>query len=142
MTSYSKTILLGNLTRDPETRATATGQTVTTFDLAVNREYKGKDGTKQKEVLFMRVTAWAKTGEIAQKYLQKGSLAMVEGHLKQRSWDAADGSKRTAIELVADSLVLMPRTGGREAQGQAAADGAADDLGAGASPAGDEDVPF
>ena len=108
--AFNRTILLGNLTSDPESKVLPGGANVTEFGIAVNREFKGKDGAKKKDVLFMPVKCWQKTGEIAAKYLTKGSLVMVEGHLNQRSWDTEAGEKRTIIELVADTLVLMPRT--------------------------------
>lgn len=108
MSSFNLTVLLGNLTRDPEMKTLPSGATVCEFDIAVNRNWTGKDGQKQKETLFMKCSAWAKTGELCAKFLQKGKLVLVQGHLKQRSWNTDDGSKRTAIELVADSVQFMP----------------------------------
>lgn len=96
--------ILGNLTRDPETRHLASGTSVTTFSLACNRRYT-VNGEKREEVLFIDVTAWAKTGEFVQKYMQKGSSCLVHGYLKQEIWDDKQtGAKRSKIVLVADRV--------------------------------------
>lgn len=94
---------MGNLTRDPETRQTPNGQSVTNFSLAVNRTWKGQDGSTQEQVSFIDCVAWGKTGEVIAQYMQKGRPILVEGRLDQRSWDQ-DGQKRSKIEVVVDTF--------------------------------------
>ncbi len=94
---------MGNLTRDPETRTTPNGQSVTNFSLAVNRTWKGADGNQQESVSFIDCVAWAKTGEIIAQYMQKGRPILVSGRLDQRSWDQ-DGQKRSKVEVIVEDF--------------------------------------
>ena len=98
----NKIILMGRLTHDPELRRTQSGVAVTSFSLAVERDYKSQSG--EKETDFIDVVAWWGTAEFAAKYLDKGRMAAVTGSLQGRSWEDKDGNKRTAIEVVADSV--------------------------------------
>lgn len=100
---FNKVILMGNLTRDPETRQTPSGQSVTNFSLAVNRTWKGQDGSTQEQVSFIDCVAWGKTGEVIAQYLQKGRPVLVEGRLDQRSWEQ-DGNKRSKVEVIVDTF--------------------------------------
>jgi single-strand DNA-binding protein len=100
---FNKVILMGNLTRDPETRQTPNGQSVTNFALAVNRTWKGQDGSTQEQVSFIDCVAWGKTGEVIAQYMQKGRPILVEGRLDQRSWEQ-DGQKRSKIEVIVDTF--------------------------------------
>jgi single-strand DNA-binding protein len=109
---FNKVILMGNLTRDPETRTTPSGQTVTNFSLAVNRTWKGSDGQQQESVGFFNCVAWGKTGEIIAQYLTKGRPVLVSGRLDQRSWeDKESGGKRSAVEIVVEDFNFV---GGNE----------------------------
>jgi len=112
---FSKVILMGNLTRNPETRTTSGGQSVTDFSLAVNRSWKNADGTKQEQVSFINCVAWAKTGEIIAQYVSKGNPILVSGRLEQRSWDDKEsGQKRSTVEVVVEDFNFI---GGRSGEG-------------------------
>lgn len=102
---FNKVILMGNLTRDPETRATPSGQSVTNFSLAVNRSWKGADGSQQEAVSYIDCVAWGKPGEIIAQYLGKGRAVLVSGRLDQRSWeDKETGGKRSKVEVVVEDF--------------------------------------
>ena len=102
---FSKVVLMGNLTRDPENRTTSGGQNVTNFSLAVNRSWKSADGTQQEQVSFINCVAWGKTGEIISQYVSKGNPLLVSGRLDQRSWDDKDsGQKRTVVEVIVEDF--------------------------------------
>lgn len=94
---------MGNLTRDPETRQTPSGQSVTNFSLAVNRTWKGQDGQTQEQVSFIDCVAWGKTGEVISQYIQKGRPILVSGRLDQRSWEQ-DGQKRSKVEVIVEDF--------------------------------------
>ena len=105
MKGFNKVILMGNLTRDPETRTTPSGQTVTQFGLAVNRTWKGADGQQQEAVSFIDCVAWGKVGEIIAQYLGKGRAILVSGRLDQRSWeDKETCGKRCKVEVVVEDF--------------------------------------
>jgi len=114
--SVNKVFLMGNLTRDPEMRYIPSGQPVASFSIAVNRVYNDQSGNKKEEVTFLRVVAWRKLAEICNEYLKKGSSVFVEGRLQSRSWQAQDGSKRNTVEVVADNVQFMSRSGARVPQ--------------------------
>lgn len=102
---FNKVILMGNLTRDPETRTTPSGQTVTNFSLAVNRTWKGADGQQQESVSYINCVAWGKPGEIIAQYISKGRALLVSGRLDQRSWDDKEsGQKRSTVEVVVEDF--------------------------------------
>ncbi len=102
---FNKVILMGNLTRDPETRTTPSGQSVTSFSLAVNRTWKGADGQQQESVSFIDCVAWGKPGEIIAQYLSKGRAILVSGRLDQRSWDDKEtGQKRSKVEVIVEDF--------------------------------------
>ena len=98
----NKIIIMGRLVRDPELRRTQSGTAVTSFRLAVDRDYKAEDGSKQAD--FFDVVAWRSTAEFVSKYFSKGRMAVVDGRLQSRPWTDKDGNKRVAIEIVADSV--------------------------------------
>ena len=102
---FNKVILMGNLTRDPETRTTPNGQSVTNFSLAVNRTWKGQDGQTNEDVSYIDCVAWGKPGEIIAQYLGKGRAVLVSGRLDQRSWeDKETGGKRSKVEVVVEDF--------------------------------------
>ena len=107
--SLNRVFLMGNLTRDPELRYIPSGQAVATFTIAMNRTYMAASGEKKEEVSFVRVVVWAKLAENCHEYLRKGSPVFVEGRLQSRSWDAPDGTKRSTIEVVAQSVQFLGR---------------------------------
>ena len=112
MASFNKVIIAGNLTRDVELRYTPSGTPVTDVGLAVNDRRKGKDGEYVDEVSFIDVTMWSKTAEIASQYLSKGANVMIEGRLKQESWEK-DGQKHYKIKVICERLVML----GKKADG-------------------------
>lgn len=110
---FNKVILMGNLTRDPETRNTPNGQSVTNFSLAVNRTWKGADGQQNEDVSYIDCVAWGKPGEIIAQYLGKGRAILVSGRLDQRSWeDKESGGKRSKVEVVVEDFNFVGDGGG------------------------------
>ena len=101
---FNKVILMGNLTRDVETRTTPNGQSVSNFSLAVTRSWKGQDGQTQDQTSFINCVAWGKVGEIIGQYVQKGAPLLVSGRLDQRSYKDKDGNKRQAVEVVVEDF--------------------------------------
>lgn len=98
--SYNKVVLVGRLTRDPETRQTIDGNLVATFTLAVDRGTNG-------DADFIRIVAFRKLAELVHTYLQKGRMVLVEGKLRINKWTSSDGSTRTTPEIWADNIVFM-----------------------------------
>lgn len=118
---FNKVILMGNLTRDPETRNTPNGQSVTNFSLAVNRTWKGADGQQNEDVSYIDCVAWGKPGEIIAQYLGKGRAVLVSGRLDQRSWDDKDsGQKRSKIEVVVEDFNFVGDGAGGGSEGSSA----------------------
>ena len=107
--NLNKCLFIGNLTRDPDLRYTSSGAAVCNFRIAINRRYTTKDGEKRDETHWQGCTAWNKTAETIAKYVQKGDPILVEGHMTTREWDAEDGTKRSAADLVVDAFQFMPR---------------------------------
>ena len=95
-------VLMGRLTKDPELRRTGSGIAVTSFTLAVDRDFKSQDG--QKHTDFIDVTCWRNTAEFAAKYFAKGRMAAVSGSLQIRKWQDKDGNNRYNAEVVADNV--------------------------------------
>ena len=98
----NKIFIMGRLTRDPELRRTQSGTAVTSFTLAVDRDFKSQSG--EKETDFIDVVAWRSTAEFAAKYFTKGRMAIVEGRLQIRPWTDKDGNNRRSAEVVADNI--------------------------------------
>ena len=98
----NKVIVIGRLVRDPELRRTQSGTAVTSFRIAVDRGFKGRDGNSQAD--FFDVVAWQSTAEFVSKYFNKGSLIIIEGRLQSRDWTDKEGGKRVAIEIVAENV--------------------------------------
>jgi single-strand DNA-binding protein len=98
----NKVFIMGRLTRDPELRRTQSGTAVTSFSLAVDRDFKSQSG--EKETDFIDVVAWRSTAEFVAKYFTKGRMAVVEGRLQIREWKDKDGNNRRSAEVVADNI--------------------------------------
>ncbi len=96
-------VIMGRMVRDPELRRTGSGIAVTSFTLAVDRDYTGKDGG-EKETDFIDCVAWRHTGEFVSKHFAKGRMAVVAGRLQIRSYTDKDGNKRRTAEIVAESV--------------------------------------
>ena len=106
--SFNKTILMGNLTRDPEIKSLPSGQTVTNFGLAVSERWTDKaSGEKREEVCFVDVDAWGRQGEVVLEYFSKGKPILVEGKLKFRQWEADDGTKRSKHSVTLDRFSFV-----------------------------------
>ena len=95
--------IMGRLTRDPELRRTGSGVAVTSFTLAVDRDF-GKNEQGERETDFIDCVAWRQTGEFVSKYFTKGRMAVVSGRLQIRSWTDKEGNKRRTAEVVADNV--------------------------------------
>ena len=96
-------VIMGRLTRDPELRRTGSGIAVTSFSVAVDRDFGGRDGA-ERETDFIDCVAWRSTGEFVSKYFTKGSMIVVSGRLQIRNWNDKDGNKRRSAEVVADNV--------------------------------------
>ena len=94
--------IMGRLTRDPELRRTNTGKAVTSFTLAVDRDYAEKGA--ERETDFIECVAWRGTAEFVDKYFGRGQMAVVSGRLQIRDWEDKDGNKRRSAEVVADNV--------------------------------------
>jgi len=118
LASYSRVILIGNITRDIQLRHTPGGMAVADVGLAVNEKRKGQDGEMIEEVTFVDITLWGKTAEVASQYCQKGSPLFVEGRLKLESWEK-DGVKHNKLKVVGEKIQLLgSRSEGGERQQQ------------------------
>src|SRR3989344_6981445 len=116
--NLNKAFILGNYTRDPESRALPSCQQVVSFWIATNKFYTDQTGTKKQDVEFHNIVCFGKLADISSRYLTKGSLVMIEGRIKTRNWQNAAGVKQYKTEIIADGLQLGPRPMG---QGQAPA---------------------
>ncbi len=104
----NRIVLVGRMTRDPETRYAASGTTVANFGIAVDRPTRNQE-TGEKETDFFNIVAFRKTAEFVSQYLTKGRLIAVDGRLQMRSYIAQDGQKRTVFEIVAESVQGLDR---------------------------------
>lgn len=108
MLSLNRAQILGNLTRDPELRFTPNGQAVSSFGVATNRKWKGRDGAPDGEATeFHDVVVWGKQAEAITPMLKKGGPVFVEGRLQTRNWEGQDGVKRYKTEIVADNVIVL-----------------------------------
>lgn len=111
---YQKLVLVGRLGRDPEMRFTPTGQAVTSFSVATDRQYSDQSGKPVKETVWFRITAWGKLAETCNNYLQKGKLVLIEGRLTvdpksggPRTWVGQDGQTRASYEVTAQTVKFL-----------------------------------
>ncbi|MBQ9019897.1 single-stranded DNA-binding protein [Candidatus Saccharibacteria bacterium] len=105
---FSKAIITGNITRDPELRNTPSGATVCSFSVAVNRTFRDSSGAQQEVVSFIDCTAWGKPAEIINQYARKGTGILVSGRLEQRSWeDKNTGQKRSRVEIIVEDFNFL-----------------------------------
>jgi single-strand DNA-binding protein len=105
--NYNKIILVGNLTRDPESKYLPSGTQICNFGMAINSKYGDRE-----EVLFMTVIAFGSLAEICNKYLVKGKPVLVEGRLQCREWTTEMGETRKAYEVVANSMQMLGQATG------------------------------
>lgn len=139
--SFNKVILMGNLTRDPETRATNSGQSVTSFSIAVNDTWT-KDGERQERTNFIECDAWGTRGDTIAKYFTKGRQILVEGSLRQDTWDDKDtGKKRSAIRVLVNGFSFVNDGAKNSSKSSSSTDTpAADDISD--EPINLDDIPF
>jgi single-strand DNA-binding protein len=104
----NRIVLIGRLTRDPESQYTSSGIALAKFSIAVDRPFKDKE-TGEKQTDFIDVVAWRRTAEFVTQYMTKGRLVAVEGRLEIRQWVAQDGSKRRSAEVIADNVEGLDR---------------------------------
>lgn len=104
---FNKVILAGNLARDIEIRYLQSGTAVASTAVAVNRKYKAQSGEMKDETMFIDITFWGRTAEIANQYLRKGSQVLVEGRLELQQWTAQDGSKRSKHQVAVETLQML-----------------------------------
>jgi single-strand DNA-binding protein len=143
---FQTIIIAGNVGRDPEMRYTPSGQAVTSFSVATNRQYTNNNGETVKETIWFRVSAWGKTGEVVNQYLKKGSKVLVEGRLTAdpatggpRIWTGQDGSTRASFEVSASTVRFLSSRSETAEAGPVGASGTDETM----APAGDEgDIPF
>lgn len=102
----NKVFLIGNLTRDPELKSTSAGTPVCNFTVAVNRRFRNSQ-TGQQETDFLNVVAWRQLAELCSRYLSKGRKVAVTGSIQTRTYEAKDGTKRTAWDIVAEEVEFL-----------------------------------
>ena len=129
----NRIVLMGRLTQNPELRRTQSGTAVTSFFLAVDRDFKSQSG--EKETDFIDIVAWCATAEFVSKYFTKGRMAVVEGRLQLRDWTDKDGNKRRSAEVVADNVYFGDSKRDAEAGGYHAPAYGAPDGGGNRAPA-------
>lgn len=129
----NKAFLIGNLTKDPELRATPSGKSVATFTLAVARKFK-KDETD-----FLNIVVWGELANNCAKYLSKGKQAAIIGEIQNRSYDDKNGNKRYITEIVADEVQFLAS---RERTAENDVKSSQDEFRTGKEPVDDEEIPF
>ncbi len=112
--TLNKVLLMGRLTRDPESRYTPSGAAVLNFRLAVNRRFRDQSGEWRDDTCYIDIVAWQQLAERLSQTLKKGSAVFVEGRLQSRSWETQEGQKRTTIEVNAASVQNLDK---RESSG-------------------------
>lgn len=110
--NFNKAFVLGNVTRQPEVRALPSGQQVTSFSIATNRFYTDKAGAKKQDTEFHNIVAFGKLADTCARYLNKGSLAFIEGRIQTRNWQDTAGVKHWKTEIIATGLQLGPKPAG------------------------------
>lgn len=110
--NLNKVFLVGRLTVDPQLRMTSTGKPVGSFGLATNRIWVNQQGQRQEDVQFHSIVVWGRQAEVANQFLKKGSMVLVEGRLNTRTWQDQQGQNRKTTEIIVEKLQLGPRAGG------------------------------
>lgn len=107
--NLNRATIIGNLTRDPESRTTPNGQNVCSFSVATTYSYKDASGQKVEKPEYHPIVAWGKLADICSQYLVKGRKVYVEGRLQTREWTTPDGQRRTRTEIIADNMIILDR---------------------------------
>jgi single-strand DNA-binding protein len=143
--NINRVVLVGNLTRDPELRQTPSGTSVCKLRVAVNTRQKDGTGQWVDKPNYFDVTVWGNQGESCAQYLAKGRPIGIDGRLDWREWEAQDGTKRQAVEIIAENVQFLGSRGDGEGRPQFVPEGAgtaaATDADFGGS-ATDDDIPF
>ncbi len=108
---YNKVILVGNLTRDLEIRYTQSGSAIGKVGIATNRKWRDQSGEQKEEIMFIDLTFFGRTAEIANQYLRKGSKVLVEGRLVLEQWTAQDGTKRSKHSVTVSEMKMLDSKG-------------------------------
>ena len=139
----NKLIIIGNLTRDPETRTIPSGSTVCSFTVAVNRR-RSSQAQNQPEADFFRVSAWNKLGDICQRYLAKGRKVCVVGSVSVSSYEAKDGGTRFSLDVSADDVEFLSSRSESQGggSGYAPSNANSSSQGDGFKEVDDDDLPF
>lgn len=103
----NKVMVIGQLGRDPEMRYTPSGRPVTTFNLASTRSWNSSDGERHTETEWFNIVAWGSLAEICKQYLSKDMQVYIEGRLQTRSWEDANGNRRSSTEVVAKEMIVL-----------------------------------
>lgn len=122
--NLNKVFLIGRVTADIQLRATPGGQNVAAFSIATNRTWTDKMGKRQEDTEFHNLVVWGRQAEIANQFLNKGGMVLVEGRLQTRSWQDKQGQQRKTTEIVVERLQLGPRSGGGAGGSTAGSSGA------------------
>jgi len=104
---FSKAIITGNITKDPEMRSVSTGTQVCSFSVAVNRNFRASDGTSKESVSFIDCVAWGKAAEIICQYAKRGTAILVSGRLEQHSYETKEGQKRSRTEVIVEDFNFL-----------------------------------
>jgi single-strand DNA-binding protein len=107
--SFNKVMLIGNLGRDPELKATPSGQTLARFSIATTETWKNPQGEKQSKTEWHNIVVWGKQAEIADKFLRKGKQVLIEGRIQYREYTDQAGVKKTSCEIRCDNFVMLSR---------------------------------
>lgn len=131
----NKVILIGNLGTDPEVKAFPNGGGVTNFSLATSRKWKDKNGERQEETEWHRISIFGKLGEVAERFLRKGSKVYLEGRIHTRKWQDGQGNDRYSTEIIAHEMLMLGEKTGQAPQREAPKDVEND-------ASFDDDIPF
>jgi single-strand DNA-binding protein len=143
MANINRVVLVGNLTKDPELRHTPSGTPVCKLRIAVNTRQKDPQGNWGDKPNYFDVTVWGNQGESCAQFLSKGRPVAVDGRLDWREWEAQDGTKRQAVEIIADTVQFLGSRGdGEGGDREFVPAGATADAGADFGSGADDDIPF
>ena len=120
--NLNKAMIIGNVTRDPESRSTPDGTPVTSFSVATNMRWTYKAGQRQDRAEYHNIVAWRKLADICTQYLKKGSKVYIEGRLQTRSWDDQQGQKHWRTEIIAENMIMLDKAGSAAANNSAPAE--------------------
>jgi single-strand DNA-binding protein len=140
--NINRVVLVGNLTRDPELRHTPGGTTVCSLGIAVNGRRRDESGNWVDKPNFFRISVFGNQAENCAQYLSKGRPVAIDGRLDWRQWEAQDGTKREAVEIIADSVQFLGGRGDGEGGGNQFVPAGAAQESADFPAAADDDIPF